>query len=303
MLVADARARRMRQMGSTLRLLLARQIRGLTGSTKLPTAYLQPAGDPGLFGPSSITWRVHSHLVSMLVGGLSSLMIQALHPGALAGVWDHSSFRQDLRIRLGRTAHFIASTTYGGRETATEAIERVNHIHERVKGFRPDGKPYSAKDPELLRWVHLAEVISFLKAYCTFGDPSMPVFAQNRYIDEMRRIGQALGATDLPTSIEQAEIQLHAYRPQLIVDDRVREIISLIEQFPARPIDRPFVELIVKAAFDLLPQWVLSELEIPRRPQWQESLTRTALRTISVPIDWSLHTEGVSAYAKRRLQE
>ena len=273
----------------------------MTGSSREPTAYLTPVGDPGLFGPNTVTWQVHAHFVSMLVGGLSSLLIQALHPGALAGVWDHSNFRHDLRSRLGRTAYFIAATTYGGTEMAKQAIETVNTIHDRVQGKRPDGMPYSARDPHLLRWVHLAEVISFLRAYCTFGDPALPLFCRDQYIDEMRRIGHALGANDLPETIAQAQAQLAEYESELVVDQRVREILRLIENFPARKRDKPFVRLIVQAAFDLLPDWVLEKIERPRAPIWRQKLNQQLLLLASVPIDWSLSTEGVSAHAKRRV--
>ncbi|MCD8504702.1 MAG: oxygenase MpaB family protein [Burkholderiaceae bacterium] len=285
-----------------LRQMLAQQIRGMAGSSSgPPVAFLEPAGDPGWFGPDSVTWQVHAHLVSMLVGGLSSLLIQAMHPGALAGVWDHSSFRTDLKARLGRTAYFIAATTYGGHAMAQKAIDHVNHIHQRVTGLRPDGQPYDARDPYLLRWVHLGETLSFLKAYCTHADTSMPVFMQNQYIFEMQRIGLALGATDLPQTLASAEQMLLSYRTELVIDDRVREVTNLIQNFPARRRDRLFVKLITAAAFDLLPGWVLSDLGIARAPAWQRKFTQQALALASVPLDWALATEGVSAHARRRL--
>jgi uncharacterized protein (DUF2236 family) len=289
-------------MTNFLRQTLAQEIRGMTGSAKgPPIAFLEPAGDPGLFGPDSVTWKVHAHLVSMLVGGLSSLLIQAMHPGALAGVWDHSSFRSDLRARLGRTAYFIAATTYGGKEMAQSAIDLVNRIHVKVTGIRPDGQPYDARDPHLLRWVHLGETLSFLKAYCVFGDSALPTFLQNQYIWEMQRIGHALGATELPSTVAQAEQMLLSYRNELVVDDRVREVIHLIENFPARKRDQLFVKLIVRAAFDLLPDWVLSDLGQTRPKNWQRQLTRQALALASIPMDWALASEGVSAHARQRL--
>ena len=285
-----------------LRQTLAQQIRGMTGSSSgPPVAFLEPHGDPGWFGPQSVTWKVHAHLVSMLVGGLSSLLIQAMHPGALAGVWDHSSFRTDLRARLGRTAFFIAATTYGGRDMAQQAIDHVNQIHAHVSGIQPDGQPYDARDPHLLRWVHLGETLSFLKAYRAYGDPALPLFMQNQYIAEMRRIGYALGATDLPDSLASAEQMLRSYQSELVIDQRVREVIDLINNFPSRRRDRLFVNLIVDAAFDLLPDWVLSQLSLAPSPIWQRRLRQQALALASVPLQWTLATEGVSAHARRRL--
>ena len=107
----------------------------------------------------------------MMTGGVSALLLQALHPMALAGVWDHSTFRTDILGRLRRTATFIAGTTYGNKHDALALIERVKRIHLSVTGMAPDGRPYRASDPELLTWVHVAEVSSFLKAHLRYVNP------------------------------------------------------------------------------------------------------------------------------------
>src|SRR5262245_42442969 len=106
--------------------------------------YDHPVGDPGLFGPDSVTWRVHSDFPGMLSGGLSALMLQTLHPLALAGVWDHSNFRTDLIGRLRRTTNFVAGTTYASRPEAVRLIARVADIHGQVHGTLPDGRSYRA---------------------------------------------------------------------------------------------------------------------------------------------------------------
>jgi len=282
--------------------LIAAQIRSMTGAAKPALAFLEPAGDPGLFGPNSVTWKVHAHFVSMLVGGLSSLLVQATHPGALAGVWDHSNFRTDLRARLGRTAYFIAATTYGGKAMAQSAIDHVNRIHQRIQGRRLDGQPYSALDPHLLKWVHLGEVTSFLQAYLTHADPVLPIYVQDRYIHEMAKIGESLGARELPHTVQEAHAMLLSYRTELHIDHRVREIVQLIETFPARWQDRPLVRLIVSAAFDALPPWIAEDLGIRRQSPTAKALTRKALALASIPLEWTLATEGVSAYAHRRVR-
>jgi len=285
-----------------LKNLIAGQIRSMTGSAKPVVAFLEPAGDPGLFGPNSVTWKVHAHFISMLVGGLSSLLVQATHPGALAGVWDHSNFRTDLRARLGRTAYFIAATTYGGKTMAQSAIDHVNRIHQRIQGTRLDGQSYSALDPHLLKWVHLGEVTSFLQAYMTHADPVLPLYAQDRYIHEMAQIGEALGAKDLPHTVQEAHTMLLAYRSELKIDDRVREIVCLIEQFPARWQDRALVRLVVAAAFEALPPWIAEDLGIKKQHPAAKALTRHALALASIPLEWTLATEGVRAYALRRVE-
>jgi len=119
--------------------------------------YDQPAGDAGLFGPDSVTWRIHADFPGMLAGGLSSLMLQALHPRVLAGVYDHSNFRHDLVGRLRRTTAFVAGTTYAATDQARHLIERVRRIHQQVRGTTADGLAYAADDPDLLTWVHVSE--------------------------------------------------------------------------------------------------------------------------------------------------
>ncbi|MGA3249986.1 MAG: oxygenase MpaB family protein, partial [Paraburkholderia sp.] len=149
---------------------LAQRVRSkvASGVTHLTTGsgptldYSSPPGDPGLFGPEAVCWKVHADFTSMMTGGISALLLQALHPLALAGVWDHSSFRTDILGRLRRTATFIAGTTYGNRRDALALIERVKQIHLGVAGTAPGGRPYQASDPALLTWVHVAEVSSFL---------------------------------------------------------------------------------------------------------------------------------------------
>jgi uncharacterized protein (DUF2236 family) len=150
--------------------------------------------DAGLFGPDSVTWRVHSNL-SMLVGGIRALIVQTLDPLAMAGVADHSLYRSDPLGRLRRTAAFIASTTFGTTAEAEAAVARVRAIHDTVQGVAPDGRPYAANDPDLLAWVHHVEVQSFLVAYQRVGPGLTPPDA-DQYVAEMARLGARLGVID-----------------------------------------------------------------------------------------------------------
>ena len=149
--------------------------------TTAQSGFDRPIGDDGLFGPGSAVWTVHSDLTSMLIGGVSSLLLQMLHPAALSGVWDHSNFRNDMHGRLRRTARFIGMTTRGSTEAANAAIARVHVIHDQVAGTLPDGTPYSANDPILLTWVHVAEARSFLSAYIRYRALAFPGPRQDTY--------------------------------------------------------------------------------------------------------------------------
>lgn len=115
----------------------------------------------GFFGPRAVARRVHGDVTCMMVGGIAGLLLQMLHPAALAGVWDHSNFRTDMHGRLRRTARFMAVTTFCGRADAEAMIARVRGIHDHVRGFLADGTPYAANDLALLAWVHLAGASCF----------------------------------------------------------------------------------------------------------------------------------------------
>lgn len=210
----------------------------------------------GLFGPQSVVWRVHGDVTSMMVGGVSGLLLQMLHPAVLAGVWDHSNFRTDMLGRLRRTARFIALTSYGGREEAEAAIARVRSIHERVGGALPDGTAYRAADPNLLAWVHVTETWSFLSAWRRYAEPGMSVPDQDRYFEEMARLGEALGADPLPHSRAEALAIIEGTRPALLVDARTREVAGLVLGAPAHKAStEPLQKLTMRAAVDLLPNW------------------------------------------------
>lgn len=210
----------------------------------------------GLFGPRSVVWRVHGDVTAMMVGGVSGLLLQMLHPAVLAGVWDHSNFRQDMLGRLRRTARFIALTSYGGREEAEAAIARVRAIHARVSGTLPDGTPYRADDPRLLAWVHVTEATSFLAGWVRYAEPRMPADDRDRYFAEMARLGEALGADPLPRSQIEARRLIEEMRPELKADCRTREVAGLVlgsraHKRGAEPLHR----LTMQAAVDLLPDW------------------------------------------------
>jgi uncharacterized protein (DUF2236 family) len=228
----------------------------------------------GLFGPGAVAWRVHGDVTSMMVGGIAGLLLQMLHPAVLAGVWDHSNFRTDMHGRLRRTARFIALTTYGGRAEAEAMLARVRGIHGHVKGVLPDGMPYYANDPALLAWVHVTESVSFLAAWVRYAEPGMSGADQDRYFDEMARIGGALGADPVPRSRGEARRLMATMRPQLRFDARTREVAGLVLNQPARnKLAEPLQALTMQAAVDLLPDWArrMHGLESP-------ALTRPLVR-------------------------
>ena len=219
--------------------------------------YDQPLGDPGLFDPAGATWRIHADFPGMLAGGLCALMLQTLHPLALAGVWDHSNFREDLVGRLRRTTTFVGGTTYAPRAAAEALIARVRSIHDQVHGHAEDGRPYSANDPDLLTWVHVTEAYSFLQGYRRYSHIALPPGGGDRYYDEYRRIAEALGARDVPRC--EAEVEAYFRRGssrQLVFTERSRMVLEILSRVrlpvPAAGLSR---DVFLHAGAALLPDW------------------------------------------------
>lgn len=175
-----------------VRAAIEKQVIGLTGLALGGVDFENPPGDPGLFGPQSVIWQVHNDFTSMLCGGVSALLLQMLHPLALAGVWDHSNFRADMLGRLRRTSQFVSVTTFGPTAEAERLIAKVKAIHLRVNGVGSDGTPYAASDPDLLTWVHVAESSRFLASHLRHRNPQLSRDSQVRYYREAALIAAAL---------------------------------------------------------------------------------------------------------------
>jgi len=212
--------------------------------------------DNALLPADSVAWRVHGDVTTMMVGGMSGLLLEMLHPLALAGVWDHSNFRKDMLGRLRRTARFLAQTTFGDRAEAETAIARVNRIHAAVTGTLPDGTAYRANDPRLLSWIHVAGSRSFLDAWIRFGEPDMSRADQDRYFAEVADVARRLGSDPVPETRAAADALVEEFRGELGASDRSREVARLILHPPAARIRTvPIQAVIGQAAVDLLPPW------------------------------------------------
>ena len=241
----------------------------------------------GLFGPGSVAWRVHGDVACMMVGGVAGLLLQMLHPAVLAGVWDHSKFRSDMRGRLRRTARFIALTTYGGLPEAESAIARVRGIHERVRGTLPDGTPYAANDPALLAWVHVTETSSFLDAWIRYGEPDMAAADEDRYFAEMGRVALALGADPVPRSRTEARDLIQAMRPRMCCDGRTRTVSRLVLTQPApNRLAEPLQALAMQASVDLLPAWARQMHGLPV-PLLSRPFVRAGTLGIAQTLRWA----------------
>ena len=238
-----------------------------------------------LFAPDSVAWRVNGDIVTMMIGGVSGLLLQMLHPAVLAGVWDHSDFRTDMHGRLRRTAKFIAVTTYDHAEHGLAAIDRVRSIHDRIGGILPDGTPYQAGDPALLAWVHVTEAISFLNAWIRYAEPDMSVADQDQYFTEMAVVADRLGADPVPRDRAAAEALIQSLRPDLRADARTRVVAQLVlNQSVGAALTDAASGVIMRAGVDLLPDWArqMHGLKTPPTP-----VVRAGAHALARTLGWA----------------
>ena len=276
-------------------------IREVFGAGKPAQGFDEPFGDPGIFGPSSVAWEIHADFVPMLIGGISALIMQSLHPDALAGVWDHSNFRQDIKGRLNRTASFIAATTYGPAAMAMGAIERVKSIHEKIIGLDEFSRPYRANDPHLLAWVHLVETTCFLRAFVAYNNPHLSRQRQDLYFAEMRLIGESLGCQNLPANYAQAYQRIFTYRDELYYGERAKVVVDLLENYPVTPLFQPFFKLIMRAALMNLPDWALTLIGHESFAAYDRTFVTLAVRALSRQARSTLGDATIAARAMRRM--
>jgi uncharacterized protein (DUF2236 family) len=228
--------------------------------------YAAPRGDPGWFGPGSIAWQVHADLPSMLIGGLTALFLQTLHPLVMQGVEDHSNYREDPFGRLERTASFIAATTYGGDALARAFVRHVQQVHTAVRGVGPGGTAYRASDPSLLTYVHVTEVFSFLRSHQRYTAHPLVRDEKDRYVEEMSLVARRLGAREVPTTVREMRAYLHTVRPVLEGSAVARTTVRYLTTSPlgASLAARSAYAAISEAAVDLLPPWARGELGLFR---------------------------------------
>ena len=232
--------------------------------------------------------RVHAD-ASMFVGGLRALLLQSLHPLAMAGVADHSDYRGDPWGRLQRTSTFLAVTTFGPAADAQRAVDRVRGIHQRVHGFAADGTPYRASDPHLLEWVHIAEVDSFLLAHQLYGAAPLDQAGRDGYVADTARVATALGVPDPPLTEKELRARIDAFRPELSGTAGARDAARFLLLTPPLPLAaRAPYGLLAATSVSMLPAWARMPLLLPYFPPVESTVIRVAGRVLVGGIRWAL---------------
>ena len=253
-------------------------------------ARIHGAPGPRWLGPDRPVRVVHGD-ASMFVGGLSALLLQSLHPLAMAAVAGHSGYRGDPWGRLQRTSTFLAETTYGAAHDAQAAVDRVREVHRRVAGATAAGERYEASDPHLLGWVHVAEADSFLRAHQLYGAHPLDAAGCDGYVADVARIGTALGVTDPPRDRAELAERLASYRPELRATREADEAARFLLLHPPLPLAvRPAYAVLAANAVALLPSWARETLNlpVPSLPGVERVAVRPAGRALTTVIRWAM---------------
>jgi uncharacterized protein (DUF2236 family) len=239
----------------------------LLRSAAAARAFREPVGDPGMYGPDSVAWRVHANPVALAAGGIAAVIMQLAEPRVRSGVWNHSGFRKDPIARMERTAEAAMITTYGATAAAEARIAMITRMHAQVSGVTPDGEAYSALDPELLDWVHVTAGYGFLNAYRRYVDPQISPADQDRFYAEGARLGLAFGVLDPPTSREAVQERIEAMRPRLQPHAILEEFLHIVStNSPLGLPGLPLQPLLVRAAIDIVPPRLRGDIKLAERP-------------------------------------
>ncbi len=235
------------------------------------------AGDPGWFGPGSVSWYVHAD-TAMFVGGIAALAYQALHPLAMAGVMEHSDFDVDPLGRLQRTADFVGTTAYGTTAEAEQACRVVRSIHDRVVGTAPDGRPYAANDPDLLDWVHVSEFAAFAAANRRYAAEPMTDADLDRYVAEVGVIATELGNPDPPSDWASVEEHLDHHRRVAVVGRQARDAWAFLRDPPLPGPARAVYPVLFRGALACLPPWATDLWGVERPSAAERAACRALVR-------------------------
>lgn len=259
---------------------------------------LSQGQDAGYFGPGSAAWAVHGGLPT-LVGGVRALLMQALHPGALAGVREHSRYEEDALGRLAGTTQWLTVVTFGDTAAADRECARVRGMHRKVQGQYVDAfgeqRSYAAADPDLLRWVHVAFTDSFLTTHLIWGGeiPGGP----DAYVREWAKAGELVGVVDPPRSHDELQDQLVEFSAVLMGGADARDTVSFIRNPPLPLAARPAYGVLFTGAVATLPAPFRSMLGLPTVPL---VLAKPMVSTLLGGLSLALGTQSPSQKRARQ---
>jgi uncharacterized protein (DUF2236 family) len=253
-------------------------------------------GDPGLFGPDSVTWRVVGD-VSTFVGGIRALLIQAAHPEVVAGVVDHSVYESDPLGRLSRTSAYVTATTYGAMPEVHEALQRVRRAHVGVEGTSHRARPYTASGATYAAWVHNVLADSFLAGYEAYGAHALNDGDADRYVTEQARLGHLVKATGLPLTRASLSTWISTH-PDVAPSPGMHQTVAFMRNPPLPRTVMPAYELLFHAAAATVPSRIAAILGLKRyvwaRPTG-DALTKALRWSLGASPSWWLALQRTGA--------
>jgi uncharacterized protein (DUF2236 family) len=231
--------------------------------------------EPALVPPDSVSWRIFKNPVALFIGGVTAVLLEFAEPKVRDGVWQHSSFRTDPRKRLQRTGLAAMVTIYGPRSKAEAMIAGVVKRHDRVAGRTSEGETYHANDPVLLDWVQATAGFGFTQAYHTYVR-ALTEEERRALFTEALPIARLYGATGAPASQDELDALFETMRPRLVASPIIFDFLEIMGQAPILPaLARPLQQVLLKAAVDILPDWVRERLGLDSR--WSLNMVERAL--------------------------
>lgn len=241
--------------------------------------FSRPLGEPALVGPDSVSWQVFKNPLALYVGGVAAVILEFAHPAVRTGVWEHSSFRRDPRMRVQRTGLAALMTVYGPRSSAEAMIAGVGRMHAGIAGETAGGRRYRADDPELLAWVHATASFGIREAYGAYVR-QLTAAEGDDFMAEGQVSARLYGATGAPASMRECEALFQSMLPSLEASAILFDFLDLMRRAPLLP--RPLAPLqgmLVRAAVDLVPLPIRERLELEKSwslTAWERRLLRRA---------------------------
>lgn len=285
---------------------IADDFTGQVGSHDQREVFAEPAGDPGLIGPGSVSWEINSDVSAIAIAGTRSIVMELLHPSVMAGVGQQSNYREQPYRRAQTTFGWVVTTTFGSTAAAERMIERVKRMHARVNGIRPDGVPYSALDPELIAWVHTMIPWGVMDAFERFNRP-LSIEEKDRYLSEQSVVALMSGAVEVPTTVADLEAYVEEMRPKLQVTDMLREFFGFLIDgplgalTPPGPLARPSKRFQVASGMSLAPRWAQEMTGFDRNELTQRALQGSSMQTYARLLRWSFGKPPWRTLADERL--
>lgn len=239
-----------------------------------PVNFAMPMGEPALVPPHSVSWRIFKNPIALYVGGIAAVILELAEPAVRTGVWDHSTFRSDPLRRLRRTGLAAMITVYGARSVAEPMIARIVRMHAQITGHTAAGESYAANDAALLTWVHITAAYGFARAYSSYVEPLAKDQFDSLYA-ESEIAARLYGAVDPPTSAQAVDVLFNSMCGRLERSEVIFRFLDIMRETATLPPALAWLQpLLVRAAVDLIPDWIRQHLGLDenlglrRRERW-----------------------------------